>query len=178
MTQDTFEGLDGFDEDRQIQPHQLDVECVRQADRFFHWCEKLIEQKHRVEMLELGYDALEARLQLKCRESPADFGLQNATEKAVSAAVMATKEILSAREKVLQEKRRLQLLERAVSAMEMKKRMLESLITLHGQEYFAGPSTPHDLVSVWEDYVRRRSDAVGERQRIAGRKRVRKDDDE
>ena len=37
----------------------------------------------------------------------------------------------------------------AVKAMDDKKRMLQGLITLHGQQYFAGPDVPRDLLASW-----------------------------
>ena len=63
------------------------------------------------------------------------------------------------------------LLSNAVMAMEQRKRMLEVLITLHGQEYFAGPSTPRNLVQACIDAKEKKIKEGEDKQKKKLRKR-------
>lgn len=156
-----------------IDPSQLDVECVQQADTFFTWAEKLVEAKSEVEKRKQDLDAIESRLALKVRESPEQFGLEAKTEAAYKACVQTQKKFLDAEESLWEAKKRAAWLEQCVTTLEQKKRMLETLTTLHGQQYFAGPSVPRNLVEAWQDHQKVVSDRVNERQSERARRRVR-----
>lgn len=142
--------LNEFEADRRIDPSALDVECIRQADLFFKWAERSVEAKSDVDRLRLVKDVVEARLQAEVRRKPAKYRIEGrVTEAAVKAAVLKHPKFVKAHDDYLEARETSALLDSAVTALEMKKRMLESLITLHGQNYFAGPSTPRDLVKAW-----------------------------
>jgi len=138
-----------FEKDKRIDPLQLDVACIEQPDLFYKWSQMAIEAKGVADRAKLRLDVTEAQLQLECRRDPAAFGLNKSTEESVKAAVKASDTYYKAAKKHLQAKETAALLDKAVTAMEMRKRMLESLVTLHGQQYFAGPSVPRDLASIW-----------------------------
>jgi hypothetical protein len=159
-------------QDRAIDPHQLDVECVRQADIFYNWASLAIDAKFKADEIEEAADTLEAKLQLAVRTNPEDFNIKNVTETAVKCVVATQPELITARTAGRKARHEQMLLDRAVAALEQKKRMLEVLITLHGQQYFAGPSVPRDLIAAWEEHQHRQEEACGERQRKAARKRV------
>lgn len=156
--------------DRTIDPEQLDVECVRQADVFFQWAEQAIVAKEVLERLELELETVDAMLQLDVRADPKKYNLETTTEAAIKAAVRTTRKYQELSERVIKQKRRCALLDKAVAAMDQKKKMLELLTTLHGQQYFAGPSVPRNLVDAWQQHQKRN---VGvNRQGDAARKRV------
>lgn len=160
-----------FAEDKTIDPSQLDVEAARQAETFFKWAERAVEAKGIADRLKLRLDILESRLGIQCREKPDEFGLSRVTEMAIMAAIKTHEDYRKAYTRWLRAKEVAALLDRAVDAMDMKKRMLESLITLHGQQYFAGPSTPRDLVSAWKEKQEEIEKAVNARQVLRARRR-------
>lgn len=138
-----------FEADHKIDPLQLDLECTRQPELFFKWAERLVEAKAAVDQAKYKWDVTEAKLALDIRSKPGDYGLTKTTEPTIAAAVKTNAKYKKARERWLEARGKADMLEKAVGAMEMKKRMLESLITLHGQQYFAGPSTPRNLGEAW-----------------------------
>ena len=160
-----------FIRDKTIDPSQLDVEAARQAETFFKWAERAIEAKALTDRLRLRLEVLEARLGIQCREKPDEFGLSRVTEMAIVAAVKTHQDYITAYKKYLAAKADSSMLDRAVDAMDMKKRMIESLITLHGQQYFAGPSVPRNLVEAWKETQVETEKAVNARQKLRPRKR-------
>lgn len=168
--------MNEFEQDKKINPGQLDVEAVQQADLFYKWAEKSVEAKTDLNKANLQLDLLEAELQLKCRDKPEEFGLSKITEKGVDTAVKRHGAYIDARKECIEAQRISSLLDKAVMAMEQKKRMIEVLVTLHGQQYFAGPSVPRDLVSEFQEHQKNVSESVNNRQGAAGRNRRNKDD--
>jgi len=160
-----------FDQDTKIDPNQLDVEACLQAELFFKWAEKSIEVKYEVDRLKSKRDIMEKRLQLQVRSHPHKFDLDKVTEAAVMAAVILHVDFQEITEEWLQARRDYDLISHAVTAMEMRKRMIEVLITLHGQSYFAGPSVPRDLVSAYNEVNKERDQKTKVRQRNRARKR-------
>lgn len=136
--------------DRKIDAEGLDVECLDQVDLFCKWAERSIGAKALVEDLKLSLEAKQAELDLRIRKRPEKHGLEKLTEAGVKAAVLNHPEFLKARKKFNRARDEAAYLDTAVSAMEMKKRMIEQLIVLHGQQYFAGPSVPRDLGKMWQ----------------------------
>lgn len=162
-----------FQLDLNIDPGHLDVECVRQGDLFFKWAERSVEAKARVDRLDLRCEVTEAKLQAEIRLRPSAFGLDpdKVTEAGVKAAVIRSQRLRDVKVTHLEAKKEAALLEKAVTAMDVKKRMIESLVTLHGQNYFAGPSTPNNLLEAWDKYQARIGKSVTERQRKMLKKR-------
>ena len=163
-----------FEKDLQIDPNQLDLAAVTQGEIFFKWAERAVEARAEMDKSKLQLEVLEATLSIQCRENPADFGLVKMTEGSIKAAVQIHAEYLAGYDKYLRTRKDCALIEKAVIAMEMRKRMIEVLITLHGQQYFAGPSVPRDLVGAWKDYQEEKGERVKTRQKKVLRKRKEK----
>lgn len=165
-----------LDADKAIDPEALDVESVRHADLYFKWAERSVEAQIELEFLALDLDVLKGRLQMECREYPDRFNVKNITETAIKSAVESCPPYVDAFKKYLAAKGEKLMLEKAETAMEVRKRMLDNLIKLFGQEYFAGPAAPRDLVNIWKRH-RGPSGPGGkkppedDRQRKAARKR-------
>ncbi len=169
--------LTEFDFDKRIDPEALDTECLRQPELFFKYAEKAIEAKGEVDRLELRLDLLRAEVELKIRKHPEKYGLEKATDASVKSAALANEDYLKLHEEWFVARENAALLDAARNAMELKKRMLESLITLHGQQYFAGPSAPRDLKSAWMAQQADAADRVNRKQQLKVRKRKKKEDD-
>ncbi len=163
--------VEELERDRTIDPGQLDVEAVRQADVFFKWAERAVAAKAEVDRQKLALDVLDASLQFKVRNKPENYGIARVTEVSIGAAVIMSKRRVEAANALLRAKEQAALHDAAREAMEQRKRMLEILVTLHGQEYFAGPSVPRDLVSAWQEHQQRSEGRVNERQMDRARKR-------
>ena len=144
--------LNRFQQDKEINPSQLDLECTLQADRFFHWAKAAVAASHEVDRARLYLDAISAQLEVACRQNPGNFGLVKATDAAVDAGIKNHLKYQEAVEQLNEARKDSKLLDAAVSTLEQKKRMLEMLVVLHGQQYFAGPSVPRDLVSTWKKH--------------------------
>jgi len=165
-----------FERDRTIDPSRLDVEAVQQADIFFDWAEQAAAARAKMERRKFELDVLEAQLNLECREEPEKFGLPRVTEAAVTMAVKACDRYINAYDALLRARANSALFDKAVEAMEQKKRMIEVLITLHGQQYFAGPSTPRDLPASYREYRERVSERADKRVKHKARRVRRRND--
>lgn len=160
--------------DRRIDPEQLDIEAVQQADLYGKWAERAARAKGEADRLEWEAELLEARLQGQCRNNPDKFGISgSATEAAIKAAVKCHVEYVAAIEKFHAARLDSGMLDRAEKAMAQKKGMIEELVKLHGQQYFAGPKVPHDIVSAWQAHRTARDEAVGTAIRENVRRRIR-----
>lgn len=170
-----IENADDYEDlaaDRTVDPNQLDIEAARQPELFFKWAERAIEAKIDMEQKKAALDLLEAKINLECRKTPKKFGLDKVTEGAIAAAIQCNEEYIQLQKSFFDARKLSGLLDKAVEALEQKKRMIEVLITLHGQQYFAGPSVPRDLASAWKEYREKVKNKVNERQVSRARRRT------
>jgi len=165
-----------FEADKKINPEQLDVEAATQAEIFFKWAERSVEARMDMDRAKMNLEVLDATLQIRARKMPEKFGISKLTEGAIHEAIQIDERHLEAYNSWLKTKETSLLMDKAVEAMEQRKRMIELLVTLHGQNYFAGPSVPRDLVSAWKENQQRREDRTREKQ--AGAVRRRKSEEE
>ena len=163
--------INQFHKDKNIDPGRLDIECIRQPDRFFFWAQAAVVASTELDRAKLHLDLLKVQLELECRQNPTDFGVVKPTEAAIDAAVKCHPKYQAANEAYNKAKSDSKLLDAAVATMEQKKRMLENLITLHGQQYFAGPSVPRDLVSEWKEHQEKLETNINEQQKSLTRRR-------
>jgi hypothetical protein len=167
--------LNEFETDKTIDPLQLDVEACQQPDLFFKWARQSVAARGEVDRTKLAVDVAEARAEAAIRDNPEKYGLMKVTEAAISAAVKIHPKCIEAQDHYLRAREVAGLLDAAREAMEQKKRMIEILVTLHGQQYFAGPSIPRDLAAIWSSRAEATTQAVNDKQRQLARKRVRKE---
>lgn len=160
-----------FEQDILIDPEALDVECCRQAELFHKWSELASKVKGEVEKAKFDMDTVFARLDLKVRKRPGKYGLEDPKEAAVKATVSTHPDYLAAVAKYHDWRAESLWLDRAVDALEMKKRMLEELVKLHGLQYFAGPSSPRNLAKEWNTRRASREKRVTEKQKTHLRSR-------
>ena len=154
----------------EIDPTQLDVECGMQGELFFKWAEKSTEARALVDTEKFRAEVLLMQLAGQARSDPGSFGLVKVTEAAVQEAVKTHPDYIEAYERYLEARAASGILEKAVEAMEQRKRMLESLISLHGMQYFAGPSVPRDLVAAWNERKADREEKVVKKTKLRKRK--------
>lgn len=162
--------IEQFKIDQKIDPAELDIAALMQAELFGTYAMAAVEARAAVDLAKAQLDAVEARLSLECRSNPSEFGLEKATESAVSQAVTCHSEYVEARDAMYDAKNKSAAADAMTSTIEMKKRMIEVLTTLHGQQYFAGPSVPRDLV----ERVANRSHGVSAAVVDAQKKKIRR----
>ena len=162
--------------DRTIEPSQLDVEACQQADLFFKWAERYVQAQGAADDLKAEAEHYLARIRMDCRSNPEKFGLEKVTENAVEAATLCNEKYNLKLQKWREAFKEAMLLRRAMEAIDDKKRMIEILTTLHGQEYFAGPSVPRNLAEAWMNHKKQNAEDVITLQRAAARQRVRRDE--
>ncbi len=172
-----MEDRNEFEEDKEIDPLQLDIECIRQIELFSKWTERAIEAHTDADHAKFHWNVMEKRVELLARENPQDYGLSKATEGSVVAAAKCHKSTVRAHRRYLSARRISDLMNDAVKTMEMRERMLKELIKLHGLKYFAGPSVPRDLASLWQERQAQTTSSVNERQKNRARKRREKEDE-
>jgi len=160
-----------FERDLHIDVEALDVEAAMQGDLFFKWAEKAVEARKVSERSKLNVDVLVAELGSKIRKNPEKYKVEKVTEGAITAAIHNHDDYKEAQDTHLDNRADLDLLNQAVIAMEQKKRMIESLITLHGQQYFASPSVPHSLPEAYAEKMEERGVEVIKKTKIRKRKK-------
>lgn len=160
-----------FQKDQRIDPNELDLAAATQAETFFYWAEQLVKARRAMDRAKLTVDFVENDLALQIRTNPEEFSITKVTEGAIGATVKTHAKYRDAVQVLSDRKSQVQMLEAAVNAMEQRKRMIEILVTLHGQQYFAGPSVPRDLVSAWNEDQETRAAELLERQRKRARRR-------
>ena len=161
-----------FRRDKEIDPNQLDLAAAMQAELFLKWAERAVEARAALDRAKLRLSLVEARLSIQCRQTPEDFGLMHTTEASIEAGVKTHSKFKALSRAVLQAKTTSNLMDVAVEAMDHRKRMIEGLIKLHGQSYFAGPSVPRDLCAAWTEEKKRTEQQLNTRQAKVVRKRV------
>ncbi len=159
-----------FHADQKLDPTQLDLAASVQGEMFFHWAEQAIAARRQVDRAKLNLELVENGLSLDCRSNPDKYNLTKVTEAAIASSIKCTSEYQDAASALTNARHEAGLLDAAVTAMEQRKRMIEVLITLHGQQYFAGPSVPRDLGDAWNKYQQRREGDLADRQRARVRK--------
>ena len=161
--------LKRFENDRKIDPAGLDLAAATQPEVFFYWAQQSVDARMAQDRAKLTFELVESRLKLQARSLPENFGLAKVTESGLEEVVKTQSEYLAAQEIFVKAREESLLLDWAVQAMEQRKRMIEVLVTLHGQQYFAGPSVPHNLVENWNIYQAGRQEKLNDRQRRSAR---------
>ena len=165
-----------YEQDLIIDPNQLDVEAVRQAELFYRYAKEAVKARTVMDEKKMAMEVLEAKLQMRVRENPEKFGLLKVTEASIIACVKTRDSYIGAFQEWVRAAERSRLIDKAVVGMEMKKSMIETLTKLHGQQYFAGPSVPHNLVEAWQDHQKRSNERVNQKQVETARRRAKRGD--
>lgn len=164
-----------FQSDVRIDLSSLDTEVLRQADTYFKWAKRTSEAKAHADRLEMVMEVEEARLQAAVRADPDGYQVEQGarggvTEAAIKAAVLKHATYVKARDLYLDAKEEAAIIGKSEQAMDQKKRMLELLVTLHGQGYFADPRIRKELMGNVKDKLDRDRGTVQDFQKSKLRK--------
>jgi len=138
---DPLEEFDFFDIDKT----RLDEEWVNQPKLFFKYAAELALAQKKESEARAARETIKAELSKKIRKDPGKFGLDKATEAALTNVMMTLTEFKEAQAKLLRLRYRVGLIQAAVNALHHRKSALERLVMLHGQNYFSTPITERIL---------------------------------
>lgn len=153
-----------YEVDISIDGKALDLEWLDQAPRYMRYSSELADARDRLARAERRQDVVEAEANDRARKRLTVPDQKAPTVDAIRAAVVMDEEVRKNMDNILALKHNVDILAAAVSAFDHRKRALENLVTLHGQQYFAGPSVPNDI---GREFVRQTREAGRETAREA-----------
>lgn len=134
-----------YEQDLHIDETALDVECLDQAKLMFRYAKNEALRRKEWDESKQNLDIVQAEIDFLVRKTPADYGVDKVTETVVNGVVIRSEKYKSAYQVTLEAKYEYEMAKGAATAFEQRKNMLETLVKLHGQQYFAGPSIPRDI---------------------------------
>ena len=120
-----------------IDNKHLDVEWEAQAQRSFEIGRYAAEARFALDDARRLLDLAESEAALAVRQNPAAYGLTKPTEGAITATVTALPEIQAKIDAVNKARRDFELVNTAMTAIEHKKKALESLTQLKQMNYYS-----------------------------------------
>lgn len=125
-----------------IDETRLDKEWIGQAETFYDAAVELAHARSKVAEAKAALDVMMALCAKKIRKNPEKYDLMKVTESAVEEAILLTEDHTKALAKLNGAKYHQDLCQALVDALDHKKKALESLAYLHGQNYFSAPKEP------------------------------------
>jgi len=122
-----------------VDKDDLDGEWVRQPELYHDYAVKLADARLEMETKKNRLEVIQANLDNEIREDPSEFGLTKVTEGAIKAVIVQHPKYEKALERVNQARHAVDILVAATQALDHKKKALENLVYLHGQNYFSSP---------------------------------------
>jgi len=134
-----------YEQDIYIDQDGLDIECLDQAKLMLKYTRLQASAKKEVSRMKEALAVEKAELGRRIRKDPDDFDLDKVTEAVVENTIIIQPDYKRAVSDLLDAQYEYDMIRGAVEAVQQRKDMLQDLIRLHGQQYFAGPSIPRDL---------------------------------
>lgn len=131
----------------EIDDLNLDKECQRQAKLFMTYALRLAHARNDIAEAKAEMDLVEAELSHAIRAKPLKFGIPKFTEQALKLAITLQQEYQDCLRALNRAKHAADVLEAYCDALEHKKKSLDNMVYLQGQNYF---STPKSLNNVPE----------------------------
>lgn len=135
---------------------RLDEDWEKQADFSWEFGEQLANAKLELDTLKGELEVIKAELDLKIRRDPERYlQTEKITESAVKAYVTLSKKVQRKETEIIEKKHEIDILTSYLKSIDDKKRALEKLVDLHGQNYFAKPRAPEHSREAMESIERR-----------------------
>ncbi len=156
-----------YEKDITIDENALDIEWLDQASLALKYAKHLTQLKARVARLEEKKKTKRSELILEVNENPIELMNKKTPNAADIEAYYRTdeeyKEIIKELLLVQEEAEFAELAFQEIAWT--RKKSLEYLVILHGQQYFAGPKIPRDLSKEWEqrEQQKRSDEGVGKK---------------
>lgn len=149
----------------EIDPNELDREWLRQAQLVFEYASKSQQARADLAIAQNILEMTKADVDLAIRDDPEAYNIPKVTETAIHNALVLDESVKEATKKVNTCKYNVGVFDVAVSALEHKKRALESLVSLHGQNYFSTPRTDSEGVEKLKEESKKKARRVTRRKR-------------
>ena len=134
-----------YKDDMYIDENALDLELLDQPTLVIRYSILLAEAKQEQALAKENLELSKAEIDLDIRDNPNKYELQKVTEAAITNVILLEEDYQKAQARFNKATFEVNVLQGAVYAVNDRKSSLENLVKLHGQQYFAGPSVPHDL---------------------------------
>ena len=155
--------MSDYSNDVRIDTEQLDLEWVKQPQLYHKYLEEAIFARDARDRAKQRRDVVAAEVGKDIRANPSKYGLDKATETAITTLIPTAPAYKEAIETYSQACLEADLVQAAVSAIEMRKSALENLVRLHATSYFAGPTEPRDLTAAQREYEKSVHDDASKR---------------
>jgi hypothetical protein len=126
-----------------IDPNELDKECLIQPKRYYHYAKMLEKARKRQEHLKAAFKLIIAKCGDDIRKD-AQQKKQKLTEASITNTLILRKDYQQAEKDVIEATYQAGVLEAAVKSLYQKKDCIEYLIRLHGQNYYSKVKTDND----------------------------------
>ena len=142
----------------EIDINQLDKEWVRQPSLIESQLHDAADKRMELDQAKNNLAIVEAQLDSEVRADPDGFGMSKITEGAVAKTIVLQDEYQTALTTVHDAKYVYDVSMASVQALDHKKKGLEDLVKLHGQNYFSTPQAePEELEEATKESVRRKA---------------------
>jgi hypothetical protein len=130
---------DELDELVHLDPHNLDLEWVRQPRKVMRYALRLANAERKYAEARANYDVVCADVSLDARRNPMKYKLLKPTDEAVKSVIPLDKRCQEALREVILSKHLVDRYKGVMQALEHLKKALENMVVLHGRDYFAAP---------------------------------------
>lgn len=148
-----------YEFDMQIDATALDVEWLEQAPLAMRYGRIWADKKEDLQRANENVKLVKAELTVKINDDPEKYlgaGIKS-TVANVEACILKHQDYQVARDEALDAEKQFNLIDIAKNEICFtRKSALENLVTLHGQQYFAGPKIPRNLKEEMAKYKERR----------------------
>jgi hypothetical protein len=149
-----------FDKDVHIDHDALEIEWLRQSELFAKYARELANAEREVKRFDERVKVIRSELILEANKDPEKClgeGIKP-TDPKIEAFYRTHERYLKAKESRIEAEYNRDMIKVAVDASNYhRKPALENLVTLHGQNYFAGPTVPHNVGALFAERVTEQS---------------------
>lgn len=142
--------------DLTIDELNLHKQWAEQPDLAQKWGEELADARLDYDNAKSNVEVVSADLELRIRNAPETFGIPKVTEGAVKATIVTQPEYKKAVRKQNELNHKVNVLRAVCGAIEDRKKGLESMVYLFGQQYFAVPKVGREGREYMEETQKRR----------------------
>lgn len=123
----------------EIDEYKLDEACMSQSKHYMEWALKLADAQFNADEAKAQLELIEVELARDIRNHPGQFDVKRVTDKAVAETVKSHKSYQKGLTKLHQKTRRVGRIKAVVNALDHRKKMIEAMVFLRGQNYYSEP---------------------------------------
>lgn len=125
--------------DFEIDEYSLEKEWIRQPILFMEYAAEANKAQAERDRLKAQLDLVQASMDLEVRNDPELYGITKVTETVVANVVIRTAKYQKAQKAYFDAREKHGVLDKAITALEHKKKALESLVSLFAMNYYSEP---------------------------------------